>query len=581
MSHSNSLSGSATRSWDAAPAPSYRFADLVDIEAVREMMVAFHAATGFVVGIVDADGRILVQVGYRDICTKFHRVHPESERRCIESDLQIARQLERGSYCSYTCANGLIDAASPIHIDGEHLATIFTGQFFFEAPDEQLFLDQAARLGFDRQLYLRALAEVPVVTPTQYEAVMIFLTRFASMLGELGLKAKRERDVQQALLQTQKMEAIGRLAGGVAHDFNNLLQGIIGFADVAGLVLERSPEQARGALEQVLEAANRARSLVGRLLAFSRREELLPVSLRLDDLVKRALPLLRLLLGERVELTLSVQDCPDLICADPGQIEQILMNLCVNSRDALPDGGQVEICVCNLCADERFRLEQPQAAPGDYVVLEVRDNGHGIAPEHLAQIFEPFFTTKERGRGIGLGLATVYAVVERHRGFITVSSEIGQGTAIAVHLPAAKWATAAESRSPSSAGAVCGNETILLAEDDDIVRSLALQVLEAAGYRVLAARNGQEAIALLDEHRAAVDLLVLDVLMPLKNGREVYEHARTVRDGIPVLFCSGYSGELLAENYRLSLTAGKLLLKPYRPNVLLAEIRALLDRRSA
>ena len=555
------------------------FSDLVDTDAVRSMMEDFHAATGFVVGVVDRDGEIVVQVGYRDICTKFHRACPETEKRCIESDTLINARLERGAYVDYTCANGLIDAASPIIIDGEHLATIYTGQFFFEEPNESFFRQQAARFDFDRRAYQAALDDVPVVSRSQYESVMRFLTSFAELLAQLGLQAKRRRQVEAALRQTDKMEAIGRLAGGVAHDLNNMLQVILGHGEVARLRLTRG-EGAKRSLEKLMEAASRAQTMVAQLLAFGRRTEPHRATVDLREVVEDLIALVQRLIGGHIQIELDLGADPAVTEADAGQLEQVIMNLAVNARDAMPDGGRIVVRVRRSSFEERDRKLHPDMdAPHGLVLLEVEDTGCGVPETDRDHIFEPFFTTKEAGRGTGLGLATVYAIVEQHGGFIDFADRRGGGTVFRVALPASTRVPAPdEARPPVTSVWSGGNETVLLAEDEKLVRDFTRATLESAGYKVLVAADGAQAVDTFTAMSKEIDVVVLDVVMPRMNGREVYETVHRSRPEVPVLFCSGYTHDLLRSEHTVDLPADHLLKKPFTPRALLNRVRQLLDR---
>ncbi len=393
-------------------------------------------------------------------------------------------------------------------------------------------------------------------------------------------KAEQERlKLEAQLRHAHKMEAVGLLAGGVAHDFNNLLQAIVGYTQLARrLVSEQSPVHKH--LGHVMTAADRASSLTRQLLAFSRTEaqQLRPV--QINDLVADLVKMLGRVLGDQIEL--SVRTPPDVGVAmiDYGQIEQALMNLCVNARDAMHDGGRLGIDTSRVELDEAFCAEHPWASPKAYVELTVSDTGPGIPPEIRERIFEPFFTTKEVGKGTGLGLATVYAIVERHGGGITVDSEVGRGSLFRVFLPASGQPQARAPEPWAGEAIAGGSETILVAEDDDDVRTLATTVLQAAGYRVLAAADGDEAIRLMGEKAGDVALAVIDVVMPGKGGLEVRDAIRSSGNRIPIVFSTGYA-PAAERNRSPSMAEDPVLLKPYQPADLLRTVRHLLDEASA
>jgi PAS domain S-box-containing protein len=377
------------------------------------------------------------------------------------------------------------------------------------------------------------------------------------------------------LRQSQKMEAVGQLAGGVAHDFNNILQAIHGYTELA---MDRSmaDSSVRHHLEQVMQATERAASLVRQLLAFSRRERLKPECLDLDEVILGTLKMLGRVLGEHIDLDVRPRGGTKLINADRGQVEQILMNLCVNARDAMPDGGTIAVATEEVTFDEEFVEHHPWAAVGSFAVLSVSDTGSGIPEEIRERIFEPFFTTKEVGQGTGLGLATVYAITKRHDGLIDVVSDPKGGTKFRIHLPVGQGRTAADAVGAAQPWPVGGNETILLAEDDRLVREWVLRVLGAAGYRVVVASDGEEALELFLRHKDEVDLALLDVLMPRRTGREVSRTINGHRPDLPVVFTTGYSDDVLsAEQYQTGPL--QILQKPYDAREILLKIREVLD----
>jgi len=378
------------------------------------------------------------------------------------------------------------------------------------------------------------------------------------------------KSLEAQLHHSQKMEAIGQLAGGVAHDFNNQLQAILGFTHLL-LGQEGFGAPARTHLNEVRKAAERAAVLTRQLLTFGRRETLKPRNLDLGALIRSMTEMLTRVLGERIELEVRTAAGLQAVRIDPGQVEQVVMNLCINARDAMPDGGMLAIETGNVRIDEaRSGLE-----PGDYVELVVRDTGTGIDDAVLGHIFEPFYTTKGVGKGTGLGLATVYAIVDRHRGRVEVESRPGDGACFRVLLPANGEAVEVEDV-PETPVPGRGTETILVAEDEQIVRELTVEVLSDAGYRLLVAVDGDEAVEVFTRHRDEISLVILDVVMPGRGGREVHDHVRAARPDLPVLFCSGYSYSALTKG-QLPPGGGDLLQKPYTPAELLARVRKLTE----
>lgn len=385
---------------------------------------------------------------------------------------------------------------------------------------------------------------------------------------------ERER-LQGQLRQSQKMDAIGQLAGGIAHDFNNLLQAILGYTEMAIQTL--SPEDALCKdMIQVQSAAEKAATLTRQLLTFGRRQELQAVDMDLNVLVKDLLKILRRVIGEHIELTFTPAKGLSVIHADEGMIEQVLMNLSINARDAMPSGGTLTVEAENVTLTEGFCESRPWAEPGDFTRLSVTDTGTGIPPDVLERIFEPFFTTKEEAKGTGLGLAIVYGIVRQHGGFVHVDSELDRGTVFAVYLPSAGAAMEAREVGARRAMTVGGTETILLSEDDDAVREFAARVLEENGYTVLSTRDGEEAVRTFEANADTIMLTILDAVMPKLSGWETYDRIRGIREKSPVLFCSGYSSTSMHSSFTPD-EGFQLLQKPYAPNDLLSKVRETLD----
>ncbi len=365
----------------------------------------------------------------------------------------------------------------------------------------------------------------------------------------LAMKAEEEaRKLQEQLLQSQKMEAVGRLAGGVAHDFNNMLTVIRGYAEVA-LQRLRPEDPLYEDLQEIMAAADRSSELTRQLLAFSRKQTIAPRPLDLNEHIEQARKLLGRLLGEDITLELALEGGLWQVFMDPAQVDQILANLLVNSRDAMPKGGSVIVETMNVLLDETYCKVHPESIPGDYVLLAVTDTGCGMTKETLEKAFEPFFTTKAEGKSTGLGLSTVYGIVKQNQGLIYLYSEPGAGTTVKIYIP--RYAGGGEMEEevgrPKSLP-VGERETILLVEDEASLRKLAARMLKDLGYQVLEASSPKEALELCESYKGNVDLLFTDVVMPLMNGRELSERIREMRPGVRTLFMSGYTSNAIAHH---------------------------------
>jgi two-component system cell cycle sensor histidine kinase/response regulator CckA len=396
-------------------------------------------------------------------------------------------------------------------------------------------------------------------------------------LREADIRRDRTQ-MEQRLQRLEKFEALGKLAGGVAHDFNNVIGAIMGWAELGiDRVSVGTPEAKL--FRSIREQATRAAGLTRQLLAYARRQVLEPKNINLNQMVNDTTALLQKAIGEQIELKMPL--APDLHTtrADPSQIEQVLMNLCFNARDAMPKGGQLVIETRNISLDEHYCKQHSEAQPGRYIRLSVSDTGVGIGRETMARIFEPFFTTKEVGQGTGLGLATVLGIVKQHEGFVDVYSEPGKGTAFHVYLPASEGTPEALEQQ-DDAPVRGGTETILVAEDHEGMRDMAREILEMLGYRLILVQDGEEAVREFQAHKDSIALLLLDVVMPKLGGTDVYERISQEKAGVPVLFTSGYSehGAALAS---LAAKGASVLQKPYGSKVLSRKVREILDHATA
>lgn len=384
-----------------------------------------------------------------------------------------------------------------------------------------------------------------------------------------------QRSLERQLRQAQKMEAVGRLAGGVAHDFNNVLTAIFGYAD---MVAEEFPQGSpvHDDIGEIRKAAMRAAALTRQLLAFSRQQVLEPIVLNLNDMVEDIDKMLRRMIGEDVDLRLGL--APDLgnVRADAGQLQQVVMNLVVNARDAMPTGGKLLIETANADLDQSYAQEHLPVVPGSYVRLAVSDTGTGMDAATISHIFEPFFTTKEKGKGTGLGLSTVYGIVKQSGGYVWAYSEPGRGTTFKIYLPRVDAPAVDVSSVTTLETKLTGTETILVAEDDEMLRPLTKQLLAKLGYTVLAGANAVEALALAGAHTGTIHLLVADVVMPGASGRDLARQLAAIRPDTRVLYISGYTDDAIVQHGMLE-PGLNFLHKPFTPHAIARKVRDVLD----
>jgi PAS domain S-box-containing protein len=806
----------------------HKISDLIDLKRVNTLLEGFNQSTGFVTAILDLEGHVLSQSGWRHMCTDFHRIHPETAKKCRISDTQLANKLVQSEkYHFYECLNGLVDVAVPIVIDGDHVANLFSGQFFFEEPDPAYFKKQAETYGFDEKKYMEALQKVPVVSKEKVETVMEFLQGMTQFISETGFQKQEQAELNKALRETefqyrnlanagsaliwtsgtdklcnffndpwltftgrtldqemgngwtegvhpedfdrcletyvtafdkrepfemeyrlrhadgdyriildlgtpnfnstgefmgyighcfditahrkaeqdyqmlfremldgfalheivcdesgepvdyrflafnpafermtglkahdtigktvldvlpgierhwiqaygkvaltgepaffesytvelkkhfevtafrpapnqfaciftditerklaelekeklkeqlnqaQKMESVGRLAGGVAHDFNNMLGVILGHTEMA---LENvDPEQPLfDDLLEIRKAAERSADLTRQLLAFARKQTVAPRVIDLNATVEGMLRMLRRLIGEDIDLLWKPGRNLRPVKVDPSQIDQLLANLCVNSRDAITGGGKITIETDVADIDEAYCADHAGFSPGEYLMLAVSDNGCGMGPETLDHLFEPFFTTKDMGKGTGLGLASVYGMVRQNNGFINVYSEPGQGTTFKIYLPLLTAKSALLQEMAQGQQAERGHETIMLVEDEPAILKMTTIMLEKLGYTVLATSKPAEAIRLAREHSGRIDLLMTDVVMPGMNGLDLAGKLLTIYPDLKRLFMSGYTANVIA-HHGVLYEGVNFIQKPFSRKSLAAKLRQVLE----
>ncbi|MEJ2041178.1 MAG: ATP-binding protein, partial [Desulfosarcinaceae bacterium] len=405
------------------------------------------------------------------------------------------------------------------------------------------------------------------------------LTRMTGICTDITDRKHEEAEkkyLQQQFHQTQKLESVGRLAGGVAHDLNNLLSPILGYSEM--LIDEAPPGGPWVApLKEILKAGFRARDLVRQLLAFSRKQALDFTSVDLNALLKDFENLLRRTIREDIVIQMNLASALPSIKGDMGQLEQVVMNLAVNAQDAMPEGGRLTIETTSLFLDEAYAAEHRGSKPGPYVMLLVSDTGHGMDLRTRELIFEPFFTTKEVNAGTGLGLATVYGIIKQHGGNIWVYSEPEMGTTFRIYLPVSDEVFGQEEPSLPAVSDLSGSETIFLVEDNEQVRDLALAILQHAGYTVLSASGGKEALERLSHYSGPLHLLLTDVIMPGINGRQLFSRAADLFPGLKVLYMSGYTAEVIA-HHGIMDEGIDFIQKPFSVQALVAKVREVLDR---
>jgi PAS domain S-box-containing protein len=421
--------------------------------------------------------------------------------------------------------------------------------------------------------------EVQTYQPSAYSPEHATAMRMAASLAASAIEnvalAEREHEKGEQLRQAQKMEAVGRLAGGVAHDFNNLLTAINGYSDLTLRSLEPK-DPLRPRIEEIKKAGERAASLTRQLLAFSRKQMLQPRVLDLNIIIADVDKMLRRLIGEDVMLETRLNPSLGQVKADPGQIEQILMNLVVNARDALPVGGHITVGTRNRYLERTHIKGEEVVKPGHYVVLSVSDDGCGMDSQTQKKIFEPFFTTKEFGKGTGLGLSTVYGIVKQSEGSIWVYSEPGKGTTFNIYLPRVDDVAAQEEMAEMKQPVAAGRETVLLVEDEPVVRALAREVLEQYGYTVICAADGQEGLDICQTFAGRIDLIITDVVMPRMSGRELAESVASVRPDARILYMSGFTDDAIVRHGMLDEDF-PFIQKPFSPELLASKTRELLD----
>jgi PAS domain S-box-containing protein len=532
---------------------------------------------------------------------KIKMAEENAQLAAAKKELEIVAERERGAEAlrrSQTRLNRLVESSiigiGSATLDGKLIdgndaflkllgytrEEVLSGTLRWDAltPPEYHDIDQRA---------VQQLKNTGVAAPWEKEYIRKDGSRVAVLIGVVTLPKEQgdveavsfvvdiseRKKLEQQLRQAQKMEAVGQLAGGIAHDFNNLLAIIIGYSEILGERLDKN-DSLRLKAEQITKAGKGAAALTRQLLAFSRRQVLEPVILDLNSVVGDTSKMLQRLIGEHIELVTTAAPELGRVKADRGQIEQIIMNLAVNARDAMPHGGKLTIATANAEMDDVYCRQHPGAIPGSYVMLSVNDTGSGMDRETQTHIFEPFFTTKGQDRGTGLGLSTVYGVVKQSDGYISVYSELGRGTSFKIYLPRTD-ASVTAARSNDGAESPRGWETVLLVEDAQPLRELARELLEGNGYTVLEAANAADALRVAKNYRGPIHLLFTDVVMPGMDGRKLADHLVRINPELKVLYMSGYTDDAIVQ-YGVLGSGIALLEKPFTRESLTRKVREVL-----
>ena len=576
------------------PLVEYSFEDLFDIDEIQKIQDSFAKATGLTSIITHTDGTPITRPSnWSRLCSEIIRKTDIGLQNCMRSDAIIGRYNPDGPIVQPCLSGGLWDGGASITIGEKHIANWLIGQVRNEDLDVEEMVKYAEVIGADEKEFRSALEEITYMSKDQFQEVCNALFLIANQLSkiafqnveqkryiaELDTEEKRRKKLEKQLVHAQKLEAVGRLAGGVAHDFNNILSVINGYTELMLLELdEESPFKKR--IEIIHSAGQRASRLTQQLVAFSRKQIINPKLVHLGKELHETNRMLVRLLGEDISTLIHLSKDIWLIKMDQSQLEQIIVNLAVNARDAMPDGGKLIFEAVNIYLKDPFTDDRYEVIPGEYVMLSVSDTGCGMTKEVQDRIFEPFFTTKELNKGTGLGLAMVYGIVKQNNGYISVYSEEGQGTTFKIYIPKSdvqEQTPVQTFRDNSSIALQKGKETILLVEDEVHVREMCVTILTQLGYTVLEATNGKDAAQVSSRYHGTINLLVTDVVMPEMNGPEIAQYLRQQYPELKVLFMSGYTENTIVHHGVLDDHIN-FLQKPVTPDALAIAVRKVLDQ---
>ena len=570
----------------------YTFEDLFDIDEIQRIQDSFAKATGLTSIITRTDGTPITRPSnWSRLCSEIIRKTEIGLRNCMKSDAIIGRYNPIVQPC---LSGGLWDGGASITVGGKHIANWLIGQVRNEELDVEEMVKYAEGIGADETEFRSALDEITYMSKAQFQEVCNALFLIANQLSkiafqnveqqryiaELDEEERKRKKLEKQLRHSQKLEAVGRLAGGVAHDFNNILSVINGYTELILLELDKE-NPLRKKIETIHGAGQRASRLTQQLVAFSRKQIISPRLIHFGKELEEINKMLIRLLGEDISVEIHRDEGLWLVKMDQSQLEQVVVNLAVNARDAMPKGGKLLFEIVNVCIREQYAEERYEVVPGEYVMLAVSDTGAGMAKEVQDRVFEPFYTTKAPNKGTGLGLAMVYGIVKQNNGYISVYSEEGQGSTFKLYFP--KSAVQDESflalsQDNSFNTPEKGKETILLVEDEVDVREMCVTILTQLGYTVLEATNGKDAVQVSSRYHGNIDLLLTDVVMPQMNGPETAAQLRQKHPNLKVLFMSGYTENAIVHHGVLENHIN-FLQKPVTPNALAVAVRKALARK--
>ncbi len=566
------------------------FENLFNLKDLQHLQDSFAEATGVAALITHTDGTpITAPSNFCRLCSETIRKSETGRSLCMHSDSTLGRDCVDGPTIRPCLSAGLWGAGAGISVGGRHIANFLIGQVRDGTQTDEQMRKYARKLCVDEEEFVKAFHEVPFMTHEQFTKVALAHFTLANQLSAYAYqnlqqarfitdrkRAEEEREkLHVQLFQAQKMESVGRLAGGVAHDFNNMLLVILGHAELA---LSRiDPDHPLYAdLQEIRKAAERSANLTQQLLAFARKQTVTPRVLDLNETVKSMLNMLKRLIGEDIDLAWLPGEKLWPVKIDPSQIDQILANLCVNARDAIADTGRITIETRNIVLDETYSANHPGFNSGEYIRLTVSDNGSGMSKETQEKLFEPFFTTKGMGKGTGLGLAMVYGIIKQNNGFINVYSEPGHGTTFNIYLPRSHSSINRKREEKPASPDRHGHETILLVEDDPAILQLTTIMLKHLGYTVLAFSTPDEAIRSVEKAPDKIHLLMTDVVMPGMNGKELSKRLLSTYPELRHLFMSGYTANVIAHHGVLD-EGVHFIQKPFSLNELALKVRETLE----